>query len=290
MKKTEPEQKIPVAVVCGPTASGKTALAVELALRFGGEVISADSMQIYRDLPVGTAQPSQEEMRGVPHHLIGFCGWDTPFSVADYLKLAARCIQEIRARGRLPVLAGGTGLYLSSLLHNLSLAREPRDDALRQNLEQRARQEGGAALLEELRAFDPETAARLHPKDVKRIVRAVELYRLTGKTMTRQREESRRLPSPYRACWLGLAFEDRQLLYQRINRRRHRETGHRLQGAFPLFAGGMLSGRGGGNPQARDAALCQAPAYLVPPGGRDPLAEIGSAGRPRFAGTGRRAG
>lgn len=219
MKKTEPEQKIPVAVVCGPTASGKTALAVELALRFGGEVISADSMQIYRDLPVGTAQPSQEEMRGVPHHLIGFCGWDTPFSVADYLKLAARCIQEIRARGRLPVLAGGTGLYLSSLLHNLSLAREPRDDVLRQKLEQRARQEGGAALLEELRAFDPETAARLHPKDVKRIVRAVELYRLTGKTMTRQREESRRLPSPYRACWLGLAFEDRQLLYQRINRR-----------------------------------------------------------------------
>ena len=115
-------ERIPVAAVVGPTASGKTALAAELALRFGGEVISADSMQIYRGLPVSTAQPTKEEMRGVPHHLIAFLDWGQPFSVADYVTLAAAAIRDVHARGRLPVIAGGTGLYVSSLLHHISFS------------------------------------------------------------------------------------------------------------------------------------------------------------------------
>lgn len=212
-------EQIPVIAVVGPTASGKTALAAELALRFGGEVISADSMQIYRGLPVSTAQPTPEEMRGVPHHLIAFLDWDEPFSVADYVARAGALIRELHARGKLPVLAGGTGLYVSSLLHNVSFSEEPRDDALRRELERRAGDEGAQALLSELAALDPETATRLSPRDVKRIVRALELCRLTGKTMAALREESRREPSPYRACWIGLTYEDRSLLYDRINRR-----------------------------------------------------------------------
>ena len=212
-------EQIPVVAVVGPTASGKTALAAELALRFGGEVISADSMQIYRGLPVSTAQPTPEETRGVLHHLIAFLDWDEPFSVADYVERAGALIRELHARGKLPVLAGGTGLYVSSLLHNVSFAEEPRDDALRRELERRAEDEGAQALLSELAALDPETAARLSPRDVKRIVRALELCRLTGKTMAALREESRREPSRYRACWIGLTYEDRSLLYDRINRR-----------------------------------------------------------------------
>lgn len=212
-------ERIPVAAVVGPTASGKTALAAELALRFGGEVISADSMQIYRGLPVSTAQPTKEEMRGVPHHLIAFLDWGQPFSVADYVTLAAAAIRDVHARGRLPVIAGGTGLYVSSLLHHISFSEEPRDNALRAGLEERARQEGTEPLLAELRALDPETAARLSLRDGKRIVRALELCRLTGRTMAELREQSRREPSPYRACWIGLTYEDRSLLYDRVNRR-----------------------------------------------------------------------
>ena len=213
------QENIPVIAVVGPTASGKTALAVELALCFGGEVVTADSMQIYRGLPVSTAQPTSEEMRGVPHHLIAFLDWDQSFSVADYVARAGAVIREIHARGRVPVLCGGTGLYVSSLLHHISFSEEPRDNVLRAALEQRAQREGAQVLLDELRTLDPETAARLSLRDVKRIVRALELCRLTGKTMARLREESRREPSPYHACWIGLTYEDRSQLYDRVNRR-----------------------------------------------------------------------
>ena len=125
------KEMIPVIAVVGPTASGKTELAIRLAQRFDGEVVSADSMQIYRGLPISTAQPSQEEMCGVPHHLLAFLDWDKPFSVADYVTLAGQVIREIRARGHLPIVVGGTGLYVSSLLHNISFSEEPRDNALR---------------------------------------------------------------------------------------------------------------------------------------------------------------
>ena len=212
-------EQIPVLAVVGPTASGKTALAVELALLFGGEVISADSMQIYRGLPIGTAQPSEEEKKGVPHHLLAFLDWQEPFSVADYVQRAGACIREIHARGKLPVLAGGTGLYLSSLLHHVSFEGEPRDPKLRDALERRAAEEGTEPLLRELALRDPETASRLSLRDGKRIVRALELTTLTGKTMQQLRDESRKEPSPYKACWIGLTYEDRSLLYDRINRR-----------------------------------------------------------------------
>ena len=205
--------------ITGTTCVGKSRTAVVLAKLLNKEVVSADSMQIYRGLPISTAQPSQEEMCGVPHHLLAFLDWDKPFSVADYVTLAGQVIREIRARGHLPIVVGGTGLYVSSLLHNISFSEEPRDNALRAELEQRAQQEGALILLEELRSLDPETAARLSLRDVKRIVRALELCRLTGKTMASLREESRREPSPYQACWIGLTYADRSLLYDRINRR-----------------------------------------------------------------------
>ena len=211
--------RIPVAAVVGPTAAGKSRAAVELALRFGGEVVSADSMQVYRGLEIGTAQPTAEETRGVPHHLIGFLDPRLPFSVADYAALAAETIRGIRGRGRLPVVVGGTGLYVGALLHNLRFSLEGRDEALREKLLRRAREEGPGALWRELESFDPQSAERIHPHNVGRLVRAIELYRSTGVTMTQQIERSRTDPSPYDACMIGLDYADRQKLYAAIDRR-----------------------------------------------------------------------
>ncbi len=216
MKDTE---KIPVVAVVGPTASGKSRLAVELALCKNGEVVSADSMQIYRGMQIGTAKPAPEEMRGVPHHLIDFLEPSRPFSVANYVEFASRCITEIHARGRLPVIAGGTGLYVRSLLHNIRFAENDKDESLRAMLAQKAEREGVQSLLEELRGFDPEAAARIHPNNVGRVIRAIEIYRTTGITMTEQIERSRQVPSPYRACVIGLDYKNRQTLYDRINLR-----------------------------------------------------------------------
>lgn len=212
-------ERIPVAAVAGPTATGKTRLAVELALRFGGEVISADSMQIYRGLDIGTAKPSQEEMHGVPHHLMDFLDPSEPFSVADYVSLASRKIAEIHSRGRLPIVAGGTGLYLRSLLSNLSFSPQGHDERLREQLRKKAEKHGPEALLEELRSFDPESAARIHPNNVNRVIRAIEIYRVTGVTMTEQAERSRAVPPPYDDVRIGLAYRDRAKLYDAIDRR-----------------------------------------------------------------------
>ncbi len=211
--------RIPVAAVVGPTASGKSRLAVELALRRGGEVISADSMQIYQGMSIGTAKPTEEEMCGVPHHLIGFAPLSHSFSVADYVPLAAQCIAEVRERGNLPILAGGTGLYVRSLLQNIDFAETDRDDALRAQLQEQAQREGTEPLMEELRRIDPESAARIHPNNIPRVIRAIEIYRTTGATMTEQLARSRQTPTPYRSCVIGLDFRDRAVLYDRINRR-----------------------------------------------------------------------
>lgn len=211
--------RIPVVAVVGPTATGKSRLAVALALAFGGEVVSADSMQIYRGIPVGTAQPTEEEMRGVPHHLIGFLPPEKPFSVADYTALASDRIEKIRQRGRLPILAGGTGLYVSSLLHGIRFSPGGRDGALRARLLKRAETEGPEALWRELRQFDPRAAERIHPNNVGRTVRAIEIYRTTGVTMTEQIERSREKPSPYDVCMIGLDYRDRRKLYESIGRR-----------------------------------------------------------------------
>ncbi len=210
---------IPLLVLAGPTASGKTALAMELCRRFNGEVVSADSMQVYEELHIGTARPTPEEMEGIPHHLMGFLPLGTAYSVAKYAVDAHAVIADIYKRGKLPVLCGGTGLYIQAVTENLTYEDQPEDRTLREELRRRADVEGGATLLAELAAVDPETAARLHQNDIGRIVRALELYHTTGLTLTEQNKRSRRAPSPYRVCALYLDFHNRQTLYDRIDRR-----------------------------------------------------------------------
>ena len=208
-----------ILVISGPTASGKTALAVELALRHNGEVVSADSMQIYRRMDIGTAKPTPEEMEGVPHHMLDVAEPEENFSVARYVDMAARCVDGILARGGLPIVAGGTGLYIDSLLSGRTFARFDPDSALRAQLEGRIRREGGQALLDELAKADPETAARLHPNDEKRIVRALEVYLSTGKTITQHNRETLALPPRYDALTITLAFQRREDMWARIDRR-----------------------------------------------------------------------
>ncbi len=210
---------IPLIVVAGPTASGKTGLAVELALRLGGEVISADSMQLYRDIPIQTAQPGEGERRGIPHHLMGILPLDASYSVARWLEEARRLIAEIHRRGKLPIVCGGTGLYITSLLQNRSLSGSGENPEVRRRLQERVREEGAEALLCELAVVDPETARRLSSQDLHRVIRALELYETTGMTMSEQIAASRRVPSPYRARVLLLDCRDREQLYRRINSR-----------------------------------------------------------------------
>lgn len=211
--------KINVAAIVGPTASGKTALAASLALKFGGEVISADSMQIYKGMDIGTAKPDEEEMMGVPHHLLGFAEPDEKFSVASFKEMASKCIEDITARGKLPFVAGGTGLYIDSLLQNIEFTPAETDFQLRKSLFEKAEREGVQSLLEELGKVDPKSAEVLHENDLNRIVRALEIYKLTGVTATRQKELSRINETPYNSVYIGLDAADRDYLYRRINLR-----------------------------------------------------------------------
>ena len=206
-------------VITGPTASGKTALGVALAQRLGGEVVSADSMQIYRGMDIGTAKPTPEEMQGVPHHMIDIADPAENYSVSRYAAQAAACVDDILARGKLPIVVGGTGLYIDSLIAGRTFADGTADTALRQELSERYDEIGGEGLLGELRKVDPERAARLHPADKKRIVRAMEVYILTGKTITQHDAETRAVPPRYDAAKIALDFADRQDLYDRIDRR-----------------------------------------------------------------------
>ena len=226
------DHQIPVLAVVGPTASGKTALAVQLAKTFGGEVIGADSMQVYQGMEIATAAPTLAEREGVPHHLIGFLQPEERFSVAAYVARAQACIAEIRARGSLPILAGGTGLYVDTLLDHIELIDAPANPEARAALYHRAEREGAEALWAELERIDPETAKQLHPANLGRVVRALELYETAGVTMTQQRERSRQNPSPYAAFYLGLDFRDRQRLYDRINRRVDQMASWRRRAAF----------------------------------------------------------
>ncbi len=211
--------KIPVIAVAGPTASGKSWLAVELAKWLDSEVVSSDSMQIYQEMTIGTAKPTPEDMDGVPHHMVDFLPITEPFSVADYVARAGECLRDIHSRGKIPILAGGTGLYVRSLLQNLDFSEADSDPSLREELHRIAEEQGVEVLMEELRQIDPETAARIEPRNIPRVIRAIELYRVTGKTMTQHQEESRRTPSPYDVCMIGLNYRDREVLYDRINRR-----------------------------------------------------------------------
>ena len=211
--------KKPLAVaLVGPTASGKSSLAVKIAKHLTGEVVSADSMQIYKRMDIATAKVTAEEMQGVPHHLIDFVEpWES-FSVAEYKALALSCIDDIVRRGKLPVLAGGTGFYVDTVINNTSFLDYEKTD-IRKKLLLRAESEGIEALWNELSKVDKESAEKIHKNDLKRIVRALELYSATGKTMTEQRRLSHLEESGYSFCLIGLTAENRQFLYDRIDRR-----------------------------------------------------------------------
>ena len=213
------ENKIKLVVVEGPTASGKTRLGVSIAAALDGEVISADSMQIYEGMDIGSAKPTEEEMKGVPHHLIGVISRSESFSVARYTELAHTIIQDVHRRGRLPVIVGGTGLYIDSLINNISFTECETDHKLRQSLFEKAEREGNAALWQELYEIDAEAAEKIEPNNVKRVIRAIEVYKTTGITITEQNRRSRLAPSPYDAVKIGLKTADRAVLYDRINRR-----------------------------------------------------------------------
>lgn len=208
-----------VVAVGGPTASGKTALSVALARAFDGEIINADSMQIYKNLDVGTAKPSEEERQGIPHYLLDFLSPETPYSVADFTAAADPLIRDITARGRLPLVVGGTGLYITSLLSGMAFAPEKTDPAIRARLQARADTEGGAALYAELQRVDPDYAVQVHPNNLPRVIRALELFEATGRRMSDQRREARPAEAPYHALCLCLTCRDRAVLYSRIDRR-----------------------------------------------------------------------
>ena len=207
-----------VLVITGPTATGKTALSIKIAKQIGGEIVSADSMQIYKYMDIGTAKPSIEEMDGVRHHMIDIVPPWEDYSIARYVEDASRCIDDIAKRGKKPILAGGTGLYIDSLLKGRTfLARG--DNELRMQYEAAYDNIGGEAMLDILRGFDAESAARLHCNDKKRIVRALETYETTGKPISRHDAETNALPLRYESIKFALMFSDRAALYKRINKR-----------------------------------------------------------------------
>lgn len=208
-----------VLCVVGPTASGKTKMAVALARRFGGEVVSVDSMQIYRGMTIGTAAPTAEEMEGVPHHMIAVADPAEQWSAARFCQAADAYIQDILSRGKLPVLAGGTGLYLDALIRGDDFAPGSQGGEVRLRLQRELREQGPEALLERLRTVDPETAGRLHLRDEKRILRALEIYEQTGEPMSLRDRRGRQRPDRYEAVYIGLSFRDREDLRRRIDRR-----------------------------------------------------------------------
>ncbi len=214
------ENVIPVVCVVGPTASGKTSLSIKLAKLFNGEIVSADSMQIYKGMSIATAKPSVDEQDGVLHHLIDFVDIDNPFSVAQYCEIAHATIKDIYKRGKLPILVGGTGLYIDSLLNNITFSDADRDEELRKDLYSQYSAHGVEYLLDKLATFDEESAHRLSvEKNVKRIIRAIEVFQLTGITITEHNKKSMLLNSPYKVVKIGLNSVDRQYLYDRINKR-----------------------------------------------------------------------
>ncbi len=244
------DKRLMYPIVAGPTASGKSGLAIRLARVLGGEVVSADSMQVYDTVHIGTARPLMEEMEEVPHHLLGFLPLDEQYSVARYMQDATAAFQDVFSRGSLPILCGGTGLYIQSFMENRQLLEQSGDSHLRKQLEQRAANESGAVLLQELAQVDPETASRLHENDIHRIVRALEVYYSTGKTITRQAELSLRKPSPYCGCLMVLNFRNRDTLYRRIEQRVDR-----------MLDNGLLDEARTVLAQSKDATVLQAIGY-----------------------------
>lgn len=210
--------KIPLIAVVGPTASGKTRLAIDIAKYTGGEIVSADSMQIYKYMDIGSAKPTQAERTEAVHHLIDFLEPSDNFSVADYTETAHKVIEDIRSRGKMPVMAGGTGLYVNSVINDVTFGEIDTDYELRGRLNALAQEKGNEYLLDMLKSIDPETAKRLHPNNLRRIVRAIEFYRVTGTRISEHQEETKKTVSRYSPLMLCIDW-DRSVLYGRINER-----------------------------------------------------------------------
>lgn len=207
-----------VIVIAGPTATGKTALSVRLAQELDGEIISADSIQIYKKLDIGSAKPTESEKMGMPHYLMDFVAPDGAYSVADYVKDAKEKIDDILSRGKTPIMVGGTGLYISSVVDNVSFTENETDLAVRNRLLKELKESGPQELHKRLEAIDPVSANEIHPNNTKRVIRALEIFETTGKTRTEHEENSKIDKSPYNFCLVALTC-DRELLYERINKR-----------------------------------------------------------------------
>lgn len=212
-------KKIPLICVVGPTASGKTDLGIKLAKKYNGEIVSADSMQIYKGISIASAAVSSEEMQGVKHHLLEFLELTDTFSVADYVNLAKKTITDIYSRGKQPILVGGTGLYVNSLVDGITFAEQKNDGKIRKELEEELGEYGAEYMLEKLKKVDPEAAEKLHPNNSRRILRALEVYKTTGKTFTEQNELSKMGDNPFDTVIIGITYGDREKLYERINLR-----------------------------------------------------------------------
>ena len=210
--------KIPLIVVAGPTASGKTGLAIDIANYVGGEIVSADSMQIYKYMNIGSAKPTQEERAQAVHHMIDFLEPDAEFSVADYTEMAHKVIADIYERGKIPIMAGGTGLYINSVVNDVTFGEMDTDYELREILRKTAEEKGSEYLLHMLSEFDEMSAKRLHPNNLRRIIRAIEFYKITGKPISEHQEETKKTQSRYNPLMLCVNW-DREELYDRINRR-----------------------------------------------------------------------
>lgn len=212
-------KKQKIICVLGPTASGKTGLGIELAKCFDGEVISADSMQIYRDMHIASAAPDNSETQGIPHHLVEFLPYGSSYTVADYVKAAREKIEEIASRGKIPIVVGGTGLYINSLVNNVEFVEQETDLELRERITEEFDRIGGEQMLVRLREIDALAAEKLHANDKRRIIRAFEIYESTGNTKSFNDEQSIKNESPYDAILIGITYRDREKLYERINLR-----------------------------------------------------------------------
>ena len=212
------QEKPKVIVICGPTASGKTALSIALAKKIGGEIVSADSMQIYKDMDIGSAKPTKEEMQGIKHYMLDFVSPKERYSVAEYKKQAERAIQEILQKGKTPIIVGGTGLYVNSLIYGIEYQDTKIDEEYREKLEKIAVEEGLQKLYEQAKEIDPQAMETISPNDRKRIIRVLEIYHETGKTKTQQEIESRKNEVKYDYKVFAITME-RSILYERINKR-----------------------------------------------------------------------
>ncbi len=213
MKKTK------VIVIVGPTASGKTSLGIHIAKQFGGEVISGDSMQIYKKMDIATAKPTIEEMDGVKHHLIGFVNPQDEYSVASFCEDAKKAVSEIKEKGKVPIIVGGTGLYIDSFINNITFFQDASSEKIREELYNELNEFGIEKLYNELISVDSEAAKKIHPNNEVKVIRALEIYRTTGKNLTEQNEQSHQSESEYEPLYIGISYKDREKLYDRINKR-----------------------------------------------------------------------